>query len=183
MKNPDFSTFPIIKTPRLILRELSAQDALPIHALRSDPKIATLTGRVPSTGIEDAMAHIYKIRKLIESNASAYWAISLPDNPSLIGTICLWNLDIENEVAEIGYELLTEFQGKGFMREAVNAVTKYAFEEMEVKTITAFPAANNIPSVKVLKMTGFKRDSKSYQNVHEDSVDDVITFSLSVPVH
>ncbi len=183
MKKLNFSNFPVIKTSRLVLRELSAQDALQIHALRSDPKIAAMTGRIPSTGIEDAMAHIYKIIKLVENNASIYWAISLSDHPSLIGTICLWNFDTENAVAEIGYELLPEFQRKGFMREAISAVIKYAFEEIEVKTITAFPSANNDSSVKVLKMAGFKRGAKDYQNPHEDSVDNVITFLLPAPVH
>lgn len=177
MKNLDFSIFPVIKTSRLVLRELSAQDALQIHALRSDPKIAAMTGRTPSTGIEDAMAHIYKIGKLIENNASIYWAISLLDSPSLIGTICLWNFDTENAIAEIGYELLPDFQGKGFMREAIAAVIKYGFEEVKIKTITAFPSANNISSVKVLKMAGFKRDSKVYPNSHDDGV---VTFSLTL---
>ncbi|MEJ2904766.1 GNAT family N-acetyltransferase [Pedobacter panaciterrae] len=181
MKNLDFSIFPVIKTSRLLLRELAAQDALQIHMLRSDPKIAAMTGRTPSTGIEDAMAHIYKIGKLIENNASIYWAISLLDNPSLIGTICLWNFDAENAIAEIGYELLPDFQGKGFMREAITAVIKYGFEELKVKTITAFPSANNISSVKVLKMAGFKRDNKVYPNSHGDSVDNVVTFSLTLP--
>nr|WP_294875647.1 GNAT family N-acetyltransferase [uncultured Pedobacter sp.] len=181
MKNLDFSIFPVIKTSRLVLRELSAQDALQIHALRSDPKIAAMTGRTPSTGIEDAMAHIYKIGKLIENNASIYWAISLLDSPSLIGTICLWNFDTENAIAEIGYELLPDFQGKGFMREAIAAVIKYGFEELKIKTITAFPSANNISSVKVLKMAGFKRDGKTYPNSHDDSVDNMATFSLTLP--
>lgn len=181
MKNLDFSIFPVIKTSRLVLRELSAQDALQIHALRSDPKIAAMTGRTPSTGIEDAMAHIYKIGKLVENNASIYWAISLLDSPSLIGTICLWNFDTENAIAEIGYELLPDFQGKGFMREAIAAVIKYGFEELKIKTITAFPSANNISSVKVLKMAGFKRDGKTYPNSHDDSVDNMATFSLTLP--
>ena len=178
MKYLDFSIFPVIKTSRLVLRELSVQDALQIHALRSDPKIAAMTGRTPSTGIEDAMAHIYKIGKLIENNASIYWVISLLDSPSLIGTICLWNFDTENAIAEIGYELLPDFQGKGFMREAIAAVIKYGFEELKIKTITAFPSANNISSVKVLKMAGFKRDGKTYPNSHDDSVDNMATFSL-----
>jgi len=181
MKPLDFSIFPLITTSRLLLRELTAQDALQIHTLRSDPKVAAMTGRAPSTGIEDAMAHIYKIGKLMEENASAYWAISLQDNPSLIGAICLWNFDLENAVAEIGYELLPEYQGKGIMREAIAAVIKYGFEEMKVRTITAFPSSNNASSIKVLKMAGFKKDSKRYQNSHGDNVVNMVTFSLTLP--
>ena len=181
MKHLNFSIFPLITTSHLLLRKLTAQDALQIHVLRSDPKVAAMTGRTPSTGIEDAMAHIYKIGKLMEDNASVYWAISLHDKPSLIGAICLWNFDTENAVAEIGYELLPEFQGKGIMREAIAAVINYAFEEMKVRTIMAFPSLNNTSSVKVLKMAGFKRDSKVHQNSHGDDVVNLVTFSLTVP--
>lgn len=178
MKQLNFSTFPILKTSRLVLRELSAQDALQLHALRSDPKVAAMTGRIPSTGIEDAMVHICKIRKLIEDNASVYWVISLLDDPTLIGTICLWNFDIENAVAEIGYELLPEFHGKGLMRETIAAVINYGFKEIGLSTITAFPVANNTSSIKVLKMAGFKRDEKVYPNAHDDLVN-ILTFSLT----
>jgi len=178
MKQLDFSIFPVLKTSRLVLRELSAQDALQIHALRSDPKIAAMTGRVPSTGIEDAMVHIYKVKKLIENNASIYWAISLLEDPTLIGTICLWNFDIENAVVEIGYELLPEFQGKGIIRESITAVINYGFEDMEVSTITAFPSANNASSIKVLKMAGFKMDENRYPNSHDDVIN-MLTFLLT----
>lgn len=180
MKQLNFSTFPVLRTCRLVLRELCAQDALQLHALRSDPKIAAMTGRIPSTGIEDAMVHICKIRELIENNASVYWAISLLDDPTLIGTICLWNFDVENEVVEIGYELLPEFHGKGMMRETIAAVINYGFEELGISTITAFPSANNASSIKVLKMAGFKREKKDYPNVH-DNVVNVLTFSLTLP--
>lgn len=178
MKQLNFSTFPILKTSRLVLRELSAQDALQLHALRSDPKVAAMTGRIPSTSIEDAMVHICKIRKLIEDNASVYWVISLLDDPALIGTICLWNFDIEKAVAEIGYELLPEFHGKGMMRETIAAVINYGFKEIGLSTITAFPAANNTSSIKVLKMAGFKIDEKVYSNTHDDLIN-MLTFSLT----
>lgn len=164
----DFSPFPILETERLKLRALLVQDAEQIHELRRDPKIAELTGRVASTGIEDALIHIRKIENLVAHNESIYWAISFKDSPTLIGTICFWNLDPENETAEIGYELLPAFQKKGIMGEAIKCVIDYGFEKMMVKTISAFPSASNSSSIKLLVNLGFQSDPLFHHNDHSN---------------
>jgi ribosomal-protein-alanine N-acetyltransferase len=76
----------------------------------------------------------------------------------LIGTICLWNLSIEEERAEIGYELLPGYQGNGYMQEAVARVIRHGFETMQLKEIEACPRADNYSSVKLLVKNSFKRD-------------------------
>src|SRR5476651_260916 len=119
MKEFDFFNFPEMETERLLLRRLTDQDALQIHKLRSDPTINAFVGRTSSQGIDDALAYIYKIGRLIENNECVYWGISLKSSPILIGTICYWNFNIEEEIAEIGYELLPEYQGIGIMMEVL----------------------------------------------------------------
>jgi ribosomal-protein-alanine N-acetyltransferase len=175
--NFNFSPFPVLETDRLRLRALSSLDAQQIHELRSDPKIAELTGRVPSTGIEDALIHIKKIEDLIEHNESIYWVISFKDDPALAGTICFWNFDTENESAEIGYELLPEFQKKGIMGEAIKCVIDYGFEKMMVKTISAFPSMANASSVKLLENLGFQSDPLFHHNFHTN-IEGMLTLTL-----
>ena len=180
MKQPDFSIFPVLESERLTLRKLLPDDADEIFQLRSDIKIAALTGRVPSASLDDAISFIHKIEKFVDENQSIYWAISFKDAPSLIGTICLWNFDLQNETVEIGYELLPQFQNKGIMAEAIVHILDYGFKTMEVKTITAFPSDDNPRSVKLLEKIGFKLASDSYQNTHEN-VPGILTFMLSSP--
>ncbi len=175
--NLDFSTFPILKTERLILRQLTNKDAKQIHKLRSDPSVNRFIGRTNSTGVEEATEFIKKIVELVQNNQGMYWVIVLKDNTDLIGTICYWNFDVDNEIVEMGYEMLPEFQGKGIMIEAVKRVIEYGFKEMKAKTITALPSADNKSSIALLKKAKFNIDNKSFTNTHEN-VDNTITYIL-----
>ncbi|MGY0036299.1 GNAT family N-acetyltransferase [Pedobacter sp. NJ-S-72] len=175
MKNLDFSNFPQLSTSRLKLRKLEDADAPAIHELRSDPAVNKFIGRTASTGITDALTHIAMINKLIQNNSSVYWAITLKD--TLIGTICLWNIDIPKQTVEIGYELIPGYQGKGLMTEAIKAVIHYGFEEIKAEIITAFPSTDNISSVKILENNGFKLSDEHYANSHE-TVENILTYLL-----
>ncbi|KIO75426.1 hypothetical protein TH53_20870 [Pedobacter lusitanus] len=177
MNQLDFSEFPELSTPRLRLRKLEQTDAAAVHELRSDPAVNAFLDRAVSTGIPDALAHIAKIENLIQNNASIYWVITLKNDQAFAGTICLWNFDIPGQTVEIGYELLPQYQGKGIMAEAIKCVINYAFETLKAKTITAFPAAGNISSVRLLENNGFRLSNAPYQNSH-DTVDHMLTYLL-----
>lgn len=57
--------------------------------------------------------------------------------------------------AILGYSMDENFQGKGYMTEAVSLVCQYAFEELELHRIEASTLVDNIKSQKVLKHCGF----------------------------
>lgn len=56
----------------------------------------------------------------------------------------------------IGYSIDKDEQGKGFMKETVNLVIQYAFEELEMHRLEASALVENIKSQKVLTKCGFK---------------------------
>jgi ribosomal-protein-alanine N-acetyltransferase len=55
----------------------------------------------------------------------------------------------------LGYSMDKNEQGKGFMKEAVNLMVEYCFEEMDLHRIEASTLVDNIRSQKVLKSCGF----------------------------
>ncbi len=173
----DFKVFPQLQTERLILRNIESTDAELIHKLRSDEVVNKFVGRDNSSTIEKAKEFILKIQNLVEKNEGLYWIIRLKENNDLVGTVCLWNFDSENEIVEIGYEMLPEFQGKGIMTEALKAVTAYTFEEIKAKIITAFPSEDNSNSVAILKKLNFEFEDKKYNNTHEN-VNNIATYTL-----
>lgn len=61
----------------------------------------------------------------------------------------------------IGYSIDQEEQGKGYMKEAVKLVLRYAFEHMELHRIEAATLPDNIKSQRVLLACGFKEIGKS----------------------
>lgn len=180
MHQPDFSSFPVLETERLVLRSLSLNDAEEIYQLRSDVEVAVLTGRALCVSIDDALAYLGKIESLINKNECILWAVSSKEAPALIGVVCFWNFDIPKGTIEIGYELLERFQGKGIMGEAIVRILKYAFDVMGVKTITAFPSGENSSSVRLLEKLGFRLAPGHFKNTHIN-VPGMLTYTLSRP--
>src|SRR5690606_2517771 len=99
---------------------------------------------------------IRKINKGIAENESILWGITLNENvQKIIGTICLWNVSIEENKAEIGYVLHPDFQGKGIMQEAVKAVIDYGLNTMQLDKIEASIHPENIKSIRLLEKYDF----------------------------
>jgi ribosomal-protein-alanine N-acetyltransferase len=155
-----FSPFPNLSTERLILRQLNIEDENEILALRSDEIVNEFLDRPKAKTIEDARKFIYKINEGISKNESIYWAITQKNSNKLIGTICFWKISKEHSKAEIGFELLPEYQGKGIMRELLATIIEYGFENMNLHSIEGEVAPDNSKSIKLLKRNGFVYNKK-----------------------
>jgi [ribosomal protein S5]-alanine N-acetyltransferase len=169
MVNLNFSPFPILATERLTLRQLSTDDQQDIFALRSDPKINEYLDREPSKTIEDAINFINKVNDNIEKSIALYWAITLTDTKTFVGTICLFDFSGEKNSCELGYELMTEFQGQGIMKEAAQIVIQYVFQTLKLKNILAFTHCDNRNSTKLLLRFNFVKSIETdKENPHLD---------------
>jgi ribosomal-protein-alanine N-acetyltransferase len=155
----NISPFPILQTERLVLRQLVPEDVNALTALRNNEIVNLHLDRQKTTTTEEALLFIDKIAKSISNSQSIYWVIALKENNFLIGTICYWNILAEKDVAEIGYELLPDYQGKGIMQQAMSLVIDFGFNTMQLKIIKAFTSLANIASVKSLERNNFKVDT------------------------
>ena len=161
MLNKSFTPFPILTTERLTLRQLVIADEQEIFTLRSDSEINKYLDRQLSNTIADARNFINKVNENINKGNSLYWAITLNDKNILIGTICLFGFSDENYKCEIGYELLTNFQGQGIMKEAAEKVVDYAFNTIKVQKIEAFLHRDNQRSINLLEKLLFRNSNES----------------------
>ena len=174
MLNRSFTPFPILATERLTLRQLLITDEQEIFTLRSDSEINKYLNRQVSNSIDDARDFINKVNENIHKNDSLYWAITLSDRNILVGTCCLFGFSDENASCEIGYELLTNFQGQGIMKEASEKVIDFAFNTIKVQKIEAFIHKDNQSSIKLL-------EKLSFRNLHtpDQASPELICFQLT----
>ena len=156
MPTRNSTPFPVLKTERLTLRRLAIQDDQEIFTLRTDRKINKYLGRQIANNIEDARTFINRMNENIDNNDSFYWAITLKDQSTLVGTICLYGFSDDHRSCEIGYELLTNFQGQGIMKEALEKVIDYAFHTMNVQRIEAYFHHDNTGSRRLLEKLSFR---------------------------
>ena len=157
----NFTPFPILTTERLTLRQLSNDDQQNIFALRSDTEVNKYLNREPSKTIGDAINFINKINANIKNNNSIYWVIKLTTTDTFVGTICLFDFSDEKDSCEIGYELMTKFQGQGIMKEAIEKVTDFAFQTLKFQKIVAFTHKDNQNSTKLLAKFNFLKSKEA----------------------
>jgi len=160
----NFSPFPNLETERLLLRKVDANDIKEIFALRSNPETMKYIPRPLVKTDEDALEHIAMIDTKIETNEGINWAITLKDNPKLIGVIGHYMIKPENYRAEIGYMLLPEFHGKGIISEAVKEAVNYGFTVMKLHSLEAVIDPDNHASAKVLEKNGFVKEAHLKEN-------------------
>lgn len=160
--------FPGLQTRRCLLRPLEVADAAAIFALRSSPEVNLFLDRPAAVSIEDAERFIGRITAGMDTSEWFYWGIVTKNQPGLIGTICLWNIQPEKSSAEIGYELLPEYQGQGYMSEVVAAILAFGFNMLGLERIEACLHKDNARSLKILEGYGFIRSSNAEEKLKED---------------
>lgn len=92
-----------------------------------------------------------------------YWAITLATTNEFAGTICLFDFSNEKRTCEIGYELMTRFQGQGIMKEAAEKVIEYSFRTLQFKQIVAFTHNGNQHSTKLLMKLKFTKSKEAHK--------------------
>lgn len=168
MININFEPFPELTTNRLVLRQLTPEDEIGIFTIRSNAVIAEYLDRPLYTKLEEAREFIEKINRGIKHNEWIYWAICLKENSKLIGTICLWKISEGQSKAEIGFELLPEYHGKGIMTQAVSKVLEYGFNTMNLHIIDGEVAPNNKKSIKLMKKFNFEKIENTGEQLPEN---------------
>jgi [ribosomal protein S5]-alanine N-acetyltransferase len=78
---------------------------------------------------------------------------------------------INHQRAEIGYELLAEEErNKGYMGEALKAVLRFGFNELNLNRIEALTNPNNEISQKLLHANGFVQEGELRLHYNKDGV-------------
>lgn len=160
-----FLPFPILKTSRLLLRQLTEKDAEAVLALRSDTNLMKYIPRPLLKNREEAIDFIANLDDKIEQGIGINWGICLKDRPEKpIGIIGHYRLKPEHYRAEVGYMILEAYSGKGYISEALQVVMTYGFEQMHLHSIEAIVDPNNISSEKVLLKNGFVKEGHLIEN-------------------
>ncbi len=92
---------------------------------------------------------------MVEPRKQNRWVLIDKTTNNRLGTCGyhLWNPD--HKEVEIGFELLEQYTGKGYMQEAVEAIIEFARQKMKVERINAIVSINNINCIKLLEKLRF----------------------------
>ncbi|HJF30789.1 MAG TPA: GNAT family N-acetyltransferase [Sporosarcina psychrophila] len=150
--------FPIIETNRLILREVTTEDATEMFTYLSDKDVVKPMGLVPCQTVKDVWDEIKWYKSIFEEDTGIRWGITLKDSGEVIGSCGFLNRQSKHYRAEVGYELSKEYWGKGIASEALEAVVKYGYNHFQLERIEALIEPSNLASQKLVEKQGFKRE-------------------------
>ncbi|MDZ5783259.1 GNAT family N-acetyltransferase [Marinococcus luteus] len=104
--------------------------------------------------VEDTAANIE--RALEQAAAGGGFRAGIRFEGVLVGVINYHEVDWGNKKTSLGYWLGKEYEGKGIMTHAVEAIANYAFDEMELHRVEIRCAEGNIKSRAVPEKLGFQ---------------------------
>lgn len=147
-----------LRTARTLLRQWKDSDLPAWCAMNADARVRRY---FPATlGTEMAVQEAQRIRGAIAQRGWGMWALELPGSLPFAGTMGLHVTTIDAPfvpTVELGWRLAPEAWGRGLATEAAQAAVRFAFEHLGLDEVTAYTAADNLPSQAVMQRLGMQR--------------------------
>lgn len=161
----------IIKTPRLYLRQLKKEDYPFVCLFLQDIEVMyawehSFTGSEVTDWIDENIMRY-------ERDGYSYWAVVERETEKLIGVCGLLAEQADEEkYVGIGYIFNKTYWNKGYAYESASACLAYAFDNLDIRMVTAQIRPENIASRKLAEKLGmtvkkqFVKDYKGKKMLH-----------------
>ena len=177
------SDFPVLKTPRLVLREMLLEDKEDIFRMQADPRMCEHSDSRPETEISGTEEYIERMAAGIHEGNWLIWAIENIESQRVIGTVCIWNFSKDKKIAELGYGIIPECRGKGLMKEALNRIIEFSFKDLKLEALDAYTEENNHSSIGLLKSCSFiDIDKVVDEGFYSNRNFTMVVFRLNTPI-
>ena len=148
----------VVKTERLLLRTVTANDASIILELLNEPAfIANVADRGVRTVADAANYIAEKITPSYEKHGFGFYIIELKDSGMPVGMCGLIKRDALEEV-DIGYSILERYWRHGYAYDAARAVLEYARDVIGLPRVVAITSHHNSASQALLIKLGMRHE-------------------------
>ena len=146
----------IAETARLVLRELTQDDAPFILELLNEPAFIRFIGDRAVRNIENAQDYIRRgPQASYARHGFGLWLVEQKDSREPTGICGLVKRDTLPDI-DIGYAFLARFWSQGFAFESASAVQEYALRNLGLKRLIGVTDQDNWASIKVLEKIGLR---------------------------
>lgn len=159
---------PELHTRRLRLEPLHARHADELHELSSNAEVMRYSS-LPVQTRAQADASLEDWLSSDSLGTSCTWVVRTI-NGDFAGRICLYRIDRDNLHAEIGYMLMPPQWRQGFASEAVAAVVRHAFGNLNLCRLEADVDPGNPGSWRALEKNGFRREGIMPKRWYKDGL-------------
>jgi len=153
-----------IETERLIIRDYIASDLESMHRLWSDEKTMYYLDDILCNTIEDTKKYL----QIGMDNADGhYFCICNKETGNYMGSVGYTIVESTplGKIVHLGYMLLPDYHGRGYIPEAVKEVIKFAFTKDDCIRINTGCHKENDASRKVMEKVGFRKEAEKRKAV------------------
>lgn len=149
----------MITTENFIIDKLKLSDANELHLFIIDNaerfrRFFPLT--LSSNATVEKSAEYIKIKeKEIQQKVNFTFAIRETDSQKIIGLIIIKKIDWTKRIGELAYCIGINFEGKGLITKTVKAISDFAYNKLDLKTLQIIAHKTNFGSVKVAQNSNF----------------------------
>jgi len=161
-----------LKTDRLLLRPVMAEDVDAFVAIHEDPEVLRWIGGHPTSGRTGAWRMLAMISGHWNLRGYGPWAVVEKATNEVIGRVGLWNPEGWPGI-ELGWVVRQSRWRHGFATEAASAALRWAWDHVETDHIISMIRADNLRSIRVAEKLGEHRELSSI----EDGVE-VLTYGI-----
>lgn len=129
--------FPVLKTDRLLLRQIHHADQGKIFEGLSHPEVTKFYG-ISFESYNETRAQMDWFSYLEKTRTGLWWAVCSADNSIFYGAGGFNNIDAAGKKAEAGFWLLPEFWRKGILKEALPVMIEYGFKNLGLSRVEGF---------------------------------------------
>lgn len=156
-----------IETERLLMRDLTSEDAPNMFVMDSDAEVHAFLGNKPVATIAETREIIKTIQKQYSENGIGRWAVVEKERGEFVG----WSgfkliTDVINERTgyyDLGYRFIKKHWGKGYASESAIAALNHGFKKLGYQEIVGIADVAHTASNAILKKIGLiKRNEFIY---------------------
>jgi RimJ/RimL family protein N-acetyltransferase/catechol 2,3-dioxygenase-like lactoylglutathione lyase family enzyme len=168
----------MLQTKRLILRDLVLADFDAVHEYASDPLVTRFTSFGPNTAEETRDFLSRSIHAASVSPRQIHtMAVIERTTGQLIGSCGLEPCDGTGRHYVFGYCLNRHWWGRGFGREAADALVQFGFDRLQAHRLWAHVFLGNTASARILEGLKFRREGLALQSLYlRNTWHDILTF-------
>lgn len=148
---------PKLETERLILRRWQESDIDVLYEMITDKRLSKFL-KIPNITKEDELKRLKKWIAEVDESLNERWVITEKDTGNIVGKIDVESVNKKNNYCDVGYMLRFGYWKKGYMTEALKAVTNYLLSERGYYLIEGYCNELNIASSRVMLNAGFSKD-------------------------
>lgn len=141
--------------------------------------------RTLEQNLNPELAQIFVAEKVAEfsRNDEFLFVLKEKENRTIIGMVYIKELDWKAEQAELAYCIGYQYEGKGWTTEAVKTLSKYAFNNLGLKTLQIIAHKSNLGSIEVAKKCDYlwKRTLKKEHTPPGEEPLDMELYVLGAP--